>query len=108
MQKETAHEHHVLYPFQKDAFKKYSDIWARIIPKRGGDMIGYFLPHEGTNDIAYALISFDSLVAYETYRARLKVDPDGKVNFVISQEKRFIFNEMRSFLEGVPSTLGKK
>lgn len=62
----------------------------------------------GTNDIAYALLSFDGLAAYETYRSRLKDDSDGRVNFVISQEKRFILNEMRSFLEGFPSTLGKK
>ena len=36
------------------------------IPKCGGDLIGYFMPHEGTNNIAIALISFDSLAAYET------------------------------------------
>ncbi len=95
-------------PFQKDAFKEYSDNWARIIPKCGGDLIGYFLPHEGTNDIAYGLISFDSLAAYETYRARLRADPEGKANFAFAQEKRFILSEMRSFLEGVSSTLGKR
>lgn len=95
-------------PFQKDAFKEYSDNWARIIPKCGGDLIGYFLPHEGTNDIAYGLISFDSLAAYETYRARLRADPEGKANFAFAQEKRFILSAMRSFLEGVSSTLGKR
>jgi hypothetical protein len=30
------------------------------------------MPHESTNDIAYGLTSFDSLAAYEAYRARLK------------------------------------
>jgi NIPSNAP len=28
------------------------------------------VPHEGTNNIAFALISFESLAAYEAYRAR--------------------------------------
>jgi NIPSNAP len=32
------------------------------------------MPHEGTNNIALALISFESLAAYEAYRARLRAD----------------------------------
>lgn len=94
-------------PFQRDAFKEYSENWARIIPRCGGDLIGYFLPHEGTNDIAYGLISFENLATYEAYRARLKSDPEGISNFAYAQEKRFIISEMRMFLEGVPSTLGE-
>ena len=64
-------------PFQRDAFREYADNWARIIPRCGGDLVGYFLPHEGTNDVAWGLIAFDSLAAYEAYRARLKADPGG-------------------------------
>ncbi len=92
-------------PFQRDAFKTYAETWGRVIPKCGGDLVGYFLPHEGTNNIAYGLISFESLAAYETYRARLKADPEGRANFDFAQEKRFIQREARSFLEGVPETL---
>src|SRR5207237_8826154 len=65
---------YVLDPFQRDAFEEYARRWATIIPRCGGDLIGYFMPHEGTNNIALALISFDSLVAYEAYRARLRDD----------------------------------
>lgn len=36
-------------PFQKDQFKAYADKWARIIPRLGGHLLGYFLPHEGSN-----------------------------------------------------------
>ena len=57
-------------PFQRDAFKKYAENWGRIIPRCGGHLVGYFLPSEGTNDIAWGLIAFDSLAAYEIYRAR--------------------------------------
>ncbi len=89
-------------PFQRDAFKAYADAWGRIIPKCGGDLIGYFLPHEGTNNVAYGLIAFESLAAYEAYRARLKGDAEGRANFAFAQEKRFILSETRTFLENVP------
>ena len=39
-------------PFQKEAFAEYADRWSRIIPRCGGDLLGYILPHEGTDDIA--------------------------------------------------------
>ena len=52
-------------PFQKDAFEKYAENWGRIIPRCGGHLVGHFLPHEGTNDLAWGLIAFDSLASYE-------------------------------------------
>lgn len=93
-------------PFQRDAFKQYAENWGRIIPKCGGHLLGYFLPHEGTNNVAWGLIAFDSLAAYEVYRARLKSDPDGRRNFTMAQELRFILKEERSFVEVVEGTLG--
>jgi hypothetical protein len=92
-------------PFQREAFAEYADNWARIIPRCGGNLLGYFLPYEGTNDIAWALISFESLAAYETYRSRLRADPDGRANFAMAQSRRMILREERTFLEAVPSTL---
>jgi hypothetical protein len=91
-------------PFQRAAFKEYADNWGRIIPRCGGDLIGYFLPHEGTNNVAWGLIAFDSLAAYEAYRARLKFDPEGRENFNMAQDKRFILREERTFLENVDET----
>ena len=92
-------------PFQRAAFAEYADRWGKIIPRCGGHLIGYFLPHEGTNSVAWGLISFDSLAAYEAYRAKLKADPEGKANFEFAQTKRFILSEQRTFLEGIESTL---
>jgi len=66
-----------LDPFKKDLFVQYAERWAEIIPRCGGHLLGYFAPHEGTNDEAWGLISFDSLAAYEAYRARLRSDPAG-------------------------------
>ncbi len=93
-------------PFQREAFKKYAENWGRIIPRWGGHLIGYFLPHEGTNDIAWGLIAFASLAAYEEYRARLKSDPEGRENFAMAEKQRLILREERNFTEVVDGTLG--
>lgn len=93
-------------PFQRNAFKEYAENWGRIIPRCGGNLIGYFLPYEGTNNIAWGLIAFDSLAAYEAYRARLKSDEEGRANFEMAQAKRFILREERTFTEVVDGTFG--
>jgi hypothetical protein len=92
---------YVIDPFQRDAFEAYAREWLTVIPACGGDLVGYFLPHEGTNNIALAMIGFESLAAYETYRARLRADPAGMANFRMAQEKRFILSEERTFLQPV-------
>ena len=93
-------------PFQRETFKQYAENWGRIIPRCGGNLVGYFLPHEGTNNIAWGLIAFDSLASYETYRARLKSDPESLDNFTMAQRKRFIVREERTFVEVVEGTFG--
>ena len=92
-----------LDPFRRDAFEAYAKRWREIIPKCGGDLVGYWMPHEGTNNIAWGLIAFDSLAAYEAYRARLKGDTEGRANFALAQEKRLILREERTFLEKLES-----
>lgn len=93
-------------PFQRDGFKLYAENWGRIIPRCGGHLLGYFLPHEGTNDIAWALIAFESLASYETYRARLRSDAEARENFAMAQSKRLILREERNFVEVVDGTFG--
>ena len=78
---------YVLDPFKRDEFEKYAQAWGHIIPRCGGDLLGYFMPHEGTNNIALAMISFESLAAYEAYRARIKADREGKANFEFRPER---------------------
>ena len=90
-----------LDPFKRAEFEAYARQWLSIIPACGGDLIGYFMPHEGTNNIAFGLISFASLADYETYRARLRSDPAGKANFAFAEEQRFILAEERTFLRKV-------
>ena len=92
-------------PFQREAFREYAENWGRIIPACGGRLIGYFLPHEGTNNIAWGIIGFANLGEYEQYRGRLKAHPEGARNFRIANEKKLILREERTFLETVPETL---
>jgi len=88
-------------PFKRAQFEDYSKRWLTIIPKCGGDLIGYFMPHEGTNNIAFALITFESLAAYEAYRARLRQDAEGMANFHFAEDNKFILAEERTFLRQV-------
>ena len=93
-------------PFQREGFERYAGNWGRIIPRCGGHLVGYFLPHEGTNDVAWGLIAFESLAAYEDYRARLMADPEARENFAMAQRRRLILREERNFVEVVGGTLG--
>jgi hypothetical protein len=88
-------------PFTRGQFEQYAKRWVSIIPRCGGDLIGYFMPHEGTNNIALALISFETLGAYEAYRARLRGDTEGMANFGFAEENRLIVAEERTFLRKV-------
>lgn len=84
-------------PFQRESFSNYADNWDRVIPRCGGYR---------TNNVAWGLIAFDSLAAYEAYRARLKSDPESLENFATAQAKRFIARKERTFLEVVEGTFG--
>lgn len=92
---------YVIDPFQREAFEAYARNWLEIIPRCGGGLLGYFMPHEGTNNVALALISFESLAAYESYRARIKADAAGVANFRAAQAQHFILEETRTFLTPV-------
>ncbi|MGA3156286.1 MAG: NIPSNAP family protein [Steroidobacteraceae bacterium] len=90
-------------PHQRAAFRTYAENWQQIIPRLGGQLIGYFLPHEGTNDVAWALIGFDSLAAYESYRSRLRQDEAARDNFATAESLQLILREERTFLAPVVS-----
>lgn len=97
----VCHIRYEIDPFKRAAFEEYARHWLTIIPANGGRLLGYFMPHEGTNNIAHAMIGFDSLAAYETYRARLRGDPEGIANFTFAERERLILREERTFLRQV-------
>ena len=88
-------------PFQREGFREYAENWKRIIPRAGGRLMGYFLPWEGTNDIAWAVIGLDSLADYEAYRARLRTDAEARANFEMATQRKLIVREERTFVEMV-------
>lgn len=57
-------------------FETYSRRWIELVEREGGRHHGYFLPAEGASDEALALFTFESLSAYEAYRANFGVDPE--------------------------------
>ena len=86
-----------LDPHRIDAFEDYAARWPPVIDRCGGALVGYYLPKEGANNIALALIDFDSLAAYEKYRERLAADPDARRNITDANAAQCILVESRSF-----------
>jgi hypothetical protein len=91
-------------PFKKKQFTAYAENWSRIIPRLGGHLLGYFVPHEGSNYEAWGLISFSSLAAYEAYRQRLREDAEAVANFAFANQERFILKEERTFPQPIPAS----
>jgi hypothetical protein len=56
----------------------------------------------------FSSLTADSLSSYETYRARLKSDPEAQENFAMAQTRRLILREEKNFVEVVDGTLGVK
>ena len=95
---------HIRYeidPYKQDQFETYARKWLTAIPAAGGNLIGYFMPAEGTNYVAHAMIGFESLAAYEAYRAKLRQNADSRANFEFAQIEKFILREEREFLRQV-------
>jgi hypothetical protein len=88
-------------PFKRAAFEEYARRWLSIIPTCGGKVDGYWMPHEGTNNIAFGLISFESLADYQAYRPCLPSHEAGAENLRMAEERRFTLEEERTFLRRV-------
>ncbi|MDR6110834.1 hypothetical protein QE451_002495 [Paenibacillus sp. SORGH_AS338] len=54
----TCYLKYVIDPYQVNEFEQYAKMWIPLVHKLGGTHHGYFLPHEGANNIAYALFFF--------------------------------------------------
>jgi hypothetical protein len=92
---------YTLDPRKLHAFEEYATRWPPIIERCGGNLVGYFLPKEGANNFALALVEFDSLADYELYRQRLAEDPEAQSNFEHGIGSGCILIESRSFLRRV-------
>lgn len=97
----TCYLRYVIDPYKIEDFEKYARMWIPLVNKFGGIHHGYFLPHEGANNIAIALFSFQSLAAYEEYRGKIKTDHDCQAAFVFAEKTRCIISYERSFMRSV-------
>ena len=97
----TCYLKYVIDPYKLSDFEIYAKMWIQLVNKFGGLHHGYFLPHEGANNIAYALFSFPSLAEYEIYREKIKTDKDCIKAFKHAEETRCILSHERSFMKPV-------
>jgi hypothetical protein len=97
----TCYVRYVIDPFKVKEFETYGKMWIPLVEKLGGQHHGYFLPHEGANNIAMALFSFPSFAAYEKYRANLAADPECQAAIRYNEETKCILSYERSFFRPV-------
>ena len=92
---------YVIDPYKVAEFETYAKMWIPLVNKLGGTHHGYFLPHEGANNIAVAIFSFPSLAAYEEYRQKATQLPECKEAFDYADRTRCIVSYERSFMKPV-------
>lgn len=92
---------YVIDPFKLKEFETYGKMWIPLVEKFGGTHHGYFLPHEGPNNIALALFSFPSLAEYETYRSQAAQDPVCQAAMRYYEETKCFISYERSFMRPV-------
>jgi hypothetical protein len=97
----TCYLRYVIDPQKLAEFETYAKMWIPLVDKLGRKHHGYFLPHEGPNDIALALFSFPSLAAYERYRAAATSDPECQAAMAYYKQTRCFLRFERSFMRPV-------
>lgn len=97
----TCYLRYVIDPYKIRDFEDYGKMWIPLVNRLGGVHHGYFLPHEGANNIAVALFSFPSLASYEIYRKALHTDPECQAALAFGERTRCIISFERSFMRPV-------
>ncbi len=97
----TCYLRYVIDPHKVEEFEAYAKLWIPLVNRFGGTHHGYFLPHEGANNIAVALFTFPSLAACETYRKSSADDPDCGEAYLLAEKSRCIVSYERGFMRPV-------
>jgi hypothetical protein len=97
----TCYLRYTLDPFKLPEFEQYARMWIPLVNRFGGQHHGYFMPHEGANNIAVALFSFPSLAAYEDYRHKMANDPECAEAYAFADRTKCILHYERSFMRPV-------
>ncbi|HEU5374811.1 MAG TPA: NIPSNAP family protein [Ktedonobacteraceae bacterium] len=101
MQLITCYLRYVIDPYKVTDFETDARWWIPLVTRFGGTHHGYFLPHEGANNLAGALFSFPSLAAYETYRQQILTDGECQAAFAFAETTRCILSYERPFLRPI-------
>ncbi|MEO9483014.1 MAG: NIPSNAP family protein [Ekhidna sp.] len=99
----TCYVNYKIDPDKLEEFETYAKLWIPLVNKFGGTHNGYFLPHEGANNVALALFSFHSLAAYEVYRKESMKDADCIAAYAYARETKCIVSYERNFMRPVLS-----
>lgn len=97
----TCYIRYVIDPDRLTEFERYAKMWIPLVEKFGGKHHGYFLPHEGANNIALALFSFPTLAAYEEYRNNAANDEECQAALAYYKETKCFLSYERSFMRPV-------
>lgn len=97
----TCFLNYVIDPYKLSEFEHYAKLWIPLVNKFGGQHNGYFLPSEGSNNIALALFTFPSLAEYEVYREHSFKDEDCIAAFKYAEDTRCILSYERSFFKPI-------
>jgi len=97
----TCYVNYVIDPYKLDAFEQYAKMWIPLVESYGGTHHGYFLPHEGPNNVALTLFSFPTLAEYETYRIQSLNNPACQAAYDHAEKTRCIVSYERSFMRPI-------
>ncbi|MEP3295881.1 MAG: NIPSNAP family protein [Pseudoruegeria sp.] len=97
----TCHITYQIDPAKLPEFEAYAKAWIPLVERFGGTHHGYFLPHEGPNDLAFAAFSFSSLAAYEAYRQDSMNDAECQAAYYFAVKTNCIKRYDRYFLRPV-------
>lgn len=97
----TCYLKYIIDPYQLPVFEEYGKRWIKLVNRFGGNHHGYFMPHEGANNVAYALFSFPSLAEYEIYRKKILEDKECQQAFKLAENSKCILSYERTFLKPV-------
>jgi NIPSNAP len=97
----TCYLRYILDPDKLAEFETYGRMWIPLVKKFGGTHHGYLMPSEGASNVALAFFSFESLAAYERYRAAAAKDAECQAAMDYYRKTKCFLSYERSFFRPV-------
>jgi len=97
----TCYLRYIIDPFKIKEFEHYAKLWIPLVEKFGGTHHGYFLPHEGPNNVSVALFTFPNLAEYEVYRDKASSDSACQAAMEYYRQTKCFLSFERSFMRPI-------